>query len=52
MVKIHLFDNGVTMVGKAWEIQAKLKEYSKDYKTVQEWINQKAENHDRSKAYK
>lgn len=39
-MKIYLFPKGFTMIGKAWEIQVKLREYSKQYKTVQEWITE------------
>ncbi|MBE4910377.1 Z-ring formation inhibitor MciZ [Bacillus luteolus] len=37
-MKIYITHNGITLVGKAWEIRAKLKEYSKQFDTVQEWI--------------
>jgi hypothetical protein len=37
-VKIHLHDQGVYMVGKAWEIRKKLQEYSECYETVADWI--------------
>ncbi|MEH7236944.1 Z-ring formation inhibitor MciZ [Bacillus sp. JJ1562] len=39
-MKIVIGENRVTLVGKAWEIRVKLKEYSRSYQTVQEWINQ------------
>ncbi|MDR4888806.1 Z-ring formation inhibitor MciZ [Bacillus sp. HNG] len=39
-MKIVIGENRVALVGKAWEIRAKLKEYSRSYQTVQEWINQ------------
>ncbi|MEK5441964.1 Z-ring formation inhibitor MciZ [Fredinandcohnia sp. FSL W7-1320] len=39
-MKIVIGENRVALVGKAWEIRAKLKEYSRSYRTVQEWINQ------------
>ncbi|WP_175991138.1 Z-ring formation inhibitor MciZ [Bacillus sp. Marseille-Q1617] len=29
--------NRVVLAGKAWEVRAKLKEYSKKYGTVKEW---------------
>jgi Mother cell inhibitor of FtsZ len=37
-LKIYRFENGIIFVGKAWEIRAKLKEYSREYTTVHEWI--------------
>lgn len=37
-MKIYLFPQAVTMVGKAWEIKAKLAEYSKQFETVQQWL--------------
>ncbi|MFS0863465.1 Z-ring formation inhibitor MciZ [Fredinandcohnia sp. 179-A 10B2 NHS] len=37
-MKIVIRENSITMVGKAWEIRAKLKEYSRKFKTVQQWI--------------
>ncbi|WP_010284415.1 Z-ring formation inhibitor MciZ [Bacillus timonensis] len=39
-MKIVIGENRVTLVGKAWEIRTKLKEYRRSYQTVQEWINQ------------
>ncbi|MFS0822863.1 Z-ring formation inhibitor MciZ [Bacillus sp. 1P02SD] len=39
-MKIVIGENRVALVGKAWEIRAKLKEYSRSFQTVQEWINQ------------
>ncbi|MEH7388224.1 Z-ring formation inhibitor MciZ [Bacillus sp. JJ1521] len=39
-MKIVIGENRIALVGKAWEIRAKLKEYSRSYQTVQEWINQ------------
>ncbi|WP_077618683.1 Z-ring formation inhibitor MciZ [Bacillus sinesaloumensis] len=39
-MKIVIGEDRVALVGKAWEIRAKLKEYSRIYQTVQEWINQ------------
>jgi hypothetical protein len=37
-MKIHLHNQGIYMAGKAWEIQRKLKEYSKHYDNVADWI--------------
>ncbi|HZH59273.1 MAG TPA: Z-ring formation inhibitor MciZ [Metabacillus sp.] len=38
-MKIYRLDKGIILVGKAWEIRTKLKEYSRIYGTVNEWIN-------------
>ncbi|PMC39499.1 Z-ring formation inhibitor MciZ [Bacillus sp. UMB0899] len=38
-MKIYRLDKGIILVGKAWEIRTKLKEYSRMYETVNEWIN-------------
>ena len=38
-VKIYLLDKGIVLVGKAWEIRTKLKEYGRTYTTVNEWIS-------------
>ncbi|MCP8966966.1 Z-ring formation inhibitor MciZ [Ectobacillus ponti] len=37
-MKIYVFPNRIVMAGKAWEIRNKLREYSKAYKTVAEWM--------------
>ena len=37
-MKIYVHEKGVTLVGKAWEIRAKLKEYSKDYYLLKDWV--------------
>jgi hypothetical protein len=39
-MKTYLYPNGVTIIGKAWEIRAKLRETAKKCETIQEWINQ------------
>ncbi|WP_453995252.1 Z-ring formation inhibitor MciZ [Bacillus nitroreducens] len=39
-MKIVIGENRVVMVGKAWEIRTILKDYSRSFETVQEWINQ------------
>lgn len=38
-MKIYRLDKGIILVGKAWEIRTKLKEYSRIYGTINEWIN-------------
>ncbi|WNS74112.1 Z-ring formation inhibitor MciZ [Bacillus sp. DTU_2020_1000418_1_SI_GHA_SEK_038] len=40
-MKIYVHEKGVILVGKAWEIREKLKEYSKDYRLIKEWIELK-----------
>ncbi|WP_083249095.1 Z-ring formation inhibitor MciZ [Bacillus solimangrovi] len=36
-MKIYVNPTSITMVGKAWEIRAKLREYAKTYHTVADW---------------
>ena len=38
-MKIYIFQNGVTLVGKAWEVREKLREYAKEFETVEQWVN-------------
>ncbi|MCA1063266.1 Z-ring formation inhibitor MciZ [Rossellomorea sp. AcN35-11] len=37
-MKVIAEKDRIILAGKAWEIQAKLKEYNKHYVTVKEWI--------------
>lgn len=37
-MKVVVMPNRIILVGKAWEIRAKLIEYRKSYVTVKEWI--------------
>jgi hypothetical protein len=37
-LQIYVRPNSIVLVGKAWEIRSKLKEYAKKHGTVQEWI--------------
>ena len=37
-MKVYILPNRATLVGKAWQIRHKLKQYGKEYTTVQEWI--------------
>lgn len=39
-LKIYRLHNGLTLVGKPWEIREKLKEYGKRFETVQQWIEE------------
>ncbi|WP_160721488.1 Z-ring formation inhibitor MciZ [Bacillus sp. USDA818B3_A] len=37
-MKVYIHEDGITLVGKAWEIIQKLKEYQKDYVLVTDWV--------------
>jgi hypothetical protein len=37
-VKVYMRDNGVTVVGKAWQVKYILRKYMEEFDTVQEWI--------------
>ncbi|MEH7414811.1 Z-ring formation inhibitor MciZ [Neobacillus drentensis] len=37
-MKVYTHELGIILVGKAWEIVQKLKEYNKDYVYVNEWV--------------
>jgi translation initiation factor 2 beta subunit (eIF-2beta)/eIF-5 len=37
-LKVIAEKDRIILVGKAWEIKAKLKEYNQTYVTVKEWI--------------
>ncbi|MFD1738779.1 Z-ring formation inhibitor MciZ [Bacillus salitolerans] len=48
-MKIYLHRQGISLVGKHWEIQRKLKEYGEYYQTVSDWIhNEKKKSHGKS----
>jgi hypothetical protein len=36
-MKVYTHEQGIILVGKAWEIVQKLKEYNKDYVFVSKW---------------
>ncbi|KPL59706.1 Z-ring formation inhibitor MciZ [Rossellomorea vietnamensis] len=38
-MKVIAEKDRIILVGKAWEIKAKLKEYNHTYSTVKEWID-------------
>lgn len=38
-MKIYVTEKGITLVGKAWEVTNKLKQYQKQFRTVCEWQN-------------
>ncbi|PLS01651.1 Z-ring formation inhibitor MciZ [Neobacillus cucumis] len=37
-MKMYIHEQGITLVGKAWEIVQKLKEYNKEYGLVTNWV--------------
>lgn len=37
-MKLYVHEKGIILVGKAWEIREKLKEYQQYYDELQEWI--------------
>ena len=37
-MKVYVHDKGIILAGKGWEVLQKLKEYSKDYHYVTEWV--------------
>ncbi|MCA1321689.1 Z-ring formation inhibitor MciZ [Bacillus tianshenii] len=43
-MQIYVRPNSIILVGKAWEIRSKLKEYAKKHDTVVEWIVHLKEN--------
>jgi hypothetical protein len=40
-MKIYLLEKGIVLVGKAWEVREKLKEYSRKYETIEQWTKDK-----------
>jgi hypothetical protein len=38
-VKVYRLDRGIVLVGKAWEIREKLKQYEREFKLVKDWVN-------------
>lgn len=37
-MNIYVWEKGIILSGKAWEIKAKLKEYRNNYNLVKDWI--------------
>ena len=37
-LKIYRLEKGIVLVGKAWEIKAKLREYNRSFRTVKDWL--------------
>ncbi|WP_084138565.1 Z-ring formation inhibitor MciZ [Halalkalibacter okhensis] len=38
-MKVYIHNKGVIMAGKAWEIQAKLKQMQNSFDTLEQWID-------------
>lgn len=38
-MKVYVNQSGITVTGQAWQVLAILKQYKKQYKTVQQWID-------------
>lgn len=36
-MKVYLKENGVTIVGKAWQVKRVLQQYMKEFDTVDQW---------------
>lgn len=36
-MKIYVKENGVTIVGKAWQIRSALRHYMRHFETVKDW---------------
>ncbi|MEC1623692.1 Z-ring formation inhibitor MciZ [Bacillus mojavensis] len=39
-MKVYRMQKGVVLVGKAWEVRAKLKEYGRTFRYVEDWISE------------
>ncbi|MED3624927.1 Z-ring formation inhibitor MciZ [Neobacillus thermocopriae] len=37
-MKVYVYEKGIILVGKGWEVLQKLKEYSKEFNTVSDWV--------------
>lgn len=37
-MKIYVHDKGFVLVGKAWEIKRKIKEYRRKYELLHDWV--------------
>lgn len=37
-MKVYVKTNGITFVGKPWQIKQVLKQYMKQFQTIEEWI--------------
>lgn len=41
-MKIYVHSKGIVFAGKAWEVRAKIKEYSRKYYFLKDWIQSAA----------
>ncbi|WP_439024321.1 Z-ring formation inhibitor MciZ [Bacillus halotolerans] len=39
-MKVYRMQKGVVLVGKAWEVWAKLKEYGRTFRYVKDWVSE------------
>ncbi|MCS0672327.1 Z-ring formation inhibitor MciZ [Cytobacillus firmus] len=37
-MKVYVHNRGIIMTGKAWEVREKLKQYSRQYVLVKDWV--------------
>ena len=37
-MKVYVHNRGVILTGKAWEVREKLKQYSRQYVLVKDWV--------------
>ncbi|MDF2037270.1 Z-ring formation inhibitor MciZ [Cytobacillus oceanisediminis] len=37
-MKVYVHNRGIILTGKAWEVREKLKQYSRQYVLVKDWI--------------
>jgi len=43
-MKVYVHEKQIILVGKAWEIKQKLKEYGEQFQYVDEWMNAISQN--------
>lgn len=43
-MKIYVKENGVTIVGKAWQVKAALRHYGRSFQTIEEWTRSVSKN--------
>ncbi|AKP79402.1 MULTISPECIES: Z-ring formation inhibitor MciZ [Priestia] len=43
-MKVYVHEKQIILVGKAWEIKQKLKEYGEQFQYVDEWTNAISQN--------
>ncbi|WP_282140613.1 Z-ring formation inhibitor MciZ [Cytobacillus oceanisediminis] len=37
-MKVYVHNRGIILTGKAWEVREKLKQYSRQYVLVKDWV--------------